>query len=163
MDYLQMKRVRDRILSRNSTHLQIEQYTETLYQFVCPKCPGSPGMVPINGIKAEALQALFYRSNPLGLGFIEVAMKPNLSLREAHDLLAETTRFDYLHGRVMKVDFSGDEFDPRLYDRDNGIGAASLAVAEIRLHPADTRSRDYVFSIWSETEVTEAKCPRCKA
>jgi len=28
----------------------------------------------------------------------------------------------------MKVDLSGDEFDPRMYDRDNGQGAALRAI-----------------------------------
>lgn len=37
--------------------------------------------------------------------------------------------FDYLKGRVMKVSISGDSLDPRLYDRDNGQGAAARALA----------------------------------
>jgi hypothetical protein len=32
--------------------------------------------------------------------------------------------FDYYFGRPLKVDLSGDEFDPWLYDRDAGTGAA---------------------------------------
>lgn len=41
---------------------------------------------------------------------------------------AERIYFDYLQGRVMKVDLAGDELDPRLYDRDNGEGAARRAI-----------------------------------
>jgi hypothetical protein len=40
--------------------------------------------------------------------------------------------FDYLHGRVIKTNFSGDSFHPGLFDRDNGRGAAERAVAKLR-------------------------------
>lgn len=39
--------------------------------------------------------------------------------------------FDYLHGRVMKVDIGGDTLYPRLFDRDNGNGAAARALAPL--------------------------------
>ena len=32
----------------------------------------------------------------------------------------------------MKVDINGDEFDPRLFDRDNGEGAAEKAIENLR-------------------------------
>lgn len=51
-----------------------------------------------------------------------------MTTNEAEDLLKEQTYFDYLHGRVMKVGLSGDTLDPRLYDRDNGKGAALAAL-----------------------------------
>jgi hypothetical protein len=44
----------------------------------------------------------------------------------------EQVYFDYLRGRVMKVDLSKDAFDPWLYDRDNGAGAAERAVSRLR-------------------------------
>lgn len=40
--------------------------------------------------------------------------------------------FDYLYGRVMKVNITHDEFDPWLYDRDNGNGAAQRAIDNLR-------------------------------
>ena len=40
-------------------------------------------------------------------------------------------RFDYVQGRPIKVDISGDDFDPRLYDRDAGEGAAERAIAPL--------------------------------
>lgn len=40
--------------------------------------------------------------------------------------------FDYLNGKVLKVDISQDEFDPRLYDRDNGENAAQRAIDGLR-------------------------------
>lgn len=36
--------------------------------------------------------------------------------------------FDYLNGRVMKIHFGKDILDTRLYDRDNGQGAARNAL-----------------------------------
>lgn len=47
------------------------------------------------------------------------------------ELLEKNTAYDYLYGRVMKVDLAGDEFDERLYDRDCGEGAAQRAVDSI--------------------------------
>lgn len=51
-------------------------------------------------------------------------------------MLLETTGypyFDYLYGRVMKVDLSSDEsFEERLYDRDNGTGAAQRVIDRLR-------------------------------
>lgn len=41
--------------------------------------------------------------------------------------------FDYLNGKVMKVDLGQDEFDPRLYDRDNGEGAAQRAIDNLKI------------------------------
>jgi hypothetical protein len=41
---------------------------------------------------------------------------------------------DYFQGRVIKTDLRGDAIDPRLYDRDNGAGAAERAVATLRRH-----------------------------
>ena len=52
-----------------------------------------------------------------------------MSTDEAQELLdSGQTYFDYLKGRVMKVDLSGDKLNPFLYDRDNGQGAAAAAL-----------------------------------
>lgn len=73
--------------------------------------------------KAEVLASLYNASRPLGLGALFLDSEP-MSVDEARKLLKESTYFDYIKGRVMKIDLSGDEFDPWLYDRDNGEGAA---------------------------------------
>jgi hypothetical protein len=86
-------------------------------------------MVSIKGIdKAKVLAALYNNSQPIGMGFIH--FNPSrMTTQEARELLETTTYFDYLKGRVMKVDLSNDdEFDERLYDRDNGSGAAQRAI-----------------------------------
>jgi hypothetical protein len=79
--------------------------------------------------KAEVLAALYNASKQQGRGFFHAWGQKPLRREEAEELLTEDTYFDYLHGRVMKVELKGDSFDPRLYDRDNGSGAAARALA----------------------------------
>ena len=90
-------------------------------------------MVDINGLnKAEVLAALYNNSKPLGLGTLQFDPK-KMTVAEAEELLKQTTYFDYLKGRVMKVDLSSDDgFEEWLYDRDNGNGAAERVIAELR-------------------------------
>ncbi|OGZ10668.1 MAG: hypothetical protein A3D67_02240 [Candidatus Lloydbacteria bacterium RIFCSPHIGHO2_02_FULL_51_22] len=81
--------------------------------------------------KADVLAALYNASKPQGMGFMHYDSKP-MAREEAEGLLKQTTRFDYLKGRVMKVNLAGDELDTRGYDCDNGQGAAERAIAELR-------------------------------
>jgi len=89
--------------------------------------------ISIKGRKAAALAALYNRSKPLGMGHLHYKPEP-MTEEEAQKLIDDggsgRIYFDYLHGRVMKVDLSGDELDPWLYDRDNGVGAAERAIEE---------------------------------
>lgn len=90
-------------------------------------------MVDIKGLnKAEVLAVLYNNSKPLGLGFLY--FDPiDMTVTEAEKILNQTTYFDYLKGRVMKVDLSSDEgFEEWLYDRDNGKGAAQRAIDSLR-------------------------------
>ena len=80
--------------------------------------------------KGAVLAALYNNSRPQGMGFLHYDPKP-MTTAEAEVLLARCADFDYLKGRVMKVDLEGDAFDPRLYDRDLGQGAAARAVATV--------------------------------
>ena len=77
--------------------------------------------------KAEVLAKLYNASRPLGMGLLHFTPEP-MGVEEAQQLLEEETYFDYLNGRVMKVDLSKDTLDPWLYDRDNGQGAAASAL-----------------------------------
>jgi hypothetical protein len=89
-------------------------------------------MIDIKGKnKAAVLAALYNASRPLGMGVMH--FDPALmTVEEAVEIILEippvALSFDYLKGRVMKVNLSGDEFDPWLYDRDNGEGAAARAL-----------------------------------
>ena len=56
-----------------------------------------------------------------------------MTIEQAEELLQTTTYFDYLYGRVLKVNLSNEEgFEEWLYDRDNGIGAAQRALDNYR-------------------------------
>lgn len=92
------------------------------------------GEVSIAGLdKADVLAVLFERSRPLGNGFMHYV--PGPMPRETAEALVQgdgRKYFDYVQGRVMKVDLTGDSFDPWGYDRDNGPGAAAKAIASLR-------------------------------
>ena len=101
-------------------------------------------MIDISGLsKAEVLVRLYngghndVNHGPMA-GILQRMMKP-LTLDRAQELIdrqlalqegRERKRiyFDYLDGKALKVDLSGDKLDPRLYDRDCGPGAASRAL-----------------------------------
>lgn len=86
----------------------------------------------ISGLdKVKVLQALYEDARVQGLGFIHFVPGP-LAYEEAKALLAAGTYFDYLKGRVMKIDLKGDEVETRLYNEDNGPGAAEQAIAQLR-------------------------------
>lgn len=94
-------------------------------------------MISIKGLtKAEALKALYDNARPLGMGYLHFTPEP-MTLDEAakyfkvgDDNASRVGYFDYLKGRVMKVDLNKDEFNPALYDRDNGQGSAAAAIEE---------------------------------
>lgn len=90
-------------------------------------------MININGLnKAEVLAKLYNNSRVQGLGFLQ-AKNEEMSIEEATSILQKQTDFDYLFGKVMKINLSSDEsFNERLYDRDNGTGAAERVIASMR-------------------------------
>lgn len=90
-------------------------------------------MISIKGLnKAKVLKALYDHSHEQGYGFFSRVPEGTVTVKHCEDLLKETQSFDYLYGRVMKVDLSSDEFEEWLYDRDCGAGAAQRAVDSIR-------------------------------
>ena len=91
--------------------------------------------------KAQALCALYNNAKAQGLRFAKYrGLK--LTEEQAETLIRERTErspitgekpysyFDYLYGRVIKVKLvdGSNEFDERLYDRDNGEGSAREAI-----------------------------------
>jgi len=90
--------------------------------------------------KAEVLAALYNASKVQGMGFLQAIPNHVMTTEEAQTLLdgdgtylkGRSFYFDYLHGKVMKVDLAKDELDTRLYNRDNGEGAAEAAIAAIK-------------------------------
>lgn len=89
-------------------------------------------MIDIKGLdKAEVIKALYRGAQPLGLGVLSFETG-GLQDSEAQQLAESGTYIDYLHGRVMKVDLSGDAFNEALYDRDNGQGKAQAIIDSLR-------------------------------
>lgn len=85
--------------------------------------------------KVEVLLALYHRGNYQGLGALEVLngltrekAKEFVEDAAANPGFGETIYFDYVCGRVIKTEIGLDELDPRLFDRDNGQGAAAAAL-----------------------------------
>jgi len=83
--------------------------------------------------KSKVLAALFNRAKPLGLGFIHYQPAHIMDEKEAEQMLSAGTYFDYVEGRLMKVDLSGDELNTSLYNRDNGPMAAEQAIEQMIL------------------------------
>ena len=82
--------------------------------------------------KAEVLAGLYNKAKPLGMGFLHYTPE-DMTIEEAQGYLDQgITYFDYLKGRVMKVDLKGTEFDPWLYDRDNGQGSAQRVLDNLK-------------------------------
>lgn len=81
--------------------------------------------------KAEVLAALYNNSKQQGMGFLDTRGRGQLTKEQAAELLKHSTYFDYLHGRLMKVQLNGDMLDPWLYDRDNGDGVAARALESL--------------------------------
>lgn len=81
--------------------------------------------------KAEVLRRLYNAASAQGIGVLNTTAG-GMTLEKARELLASgKCYFDYLDGRVMKVDLSSDMLDERLYDRDNGFGAAASALKDL--------------------------------
>lgn len=90
--------------------------------------------VNISGLdKAEVLKALWDASHPQGMSFLGLP-KGGFTLAMAEDEVKNNPNlyFDYVSGHVIKCDLSGDDFDPWLFDRDCGEGAASRAIEKLR-------------------------------
>ena len=86
-------------------------------------------MINIKGLeKAKVLKALYDASHVQGMGFLQA--RDSFTLEDAQKLIDENQSlyFDYVYGRVLKVDLSKDEFDEYLFDRDNYNGAAKDAI-----------------------------------
>ena len=76
--------------------------------------------------RGETLKALYDHAKPLGMGFLHYRPAP-MDIKEADSLALGESYFDYLYGRVMKVDLN--KLDSYLYNRDNGPGAMDNALS----------------------------------
>lgn len=81
--------------------------------------------------KAAVLAALYNASRPLGAGFLQYDATP-MTVEDARRYIdGGQLRFDYLKGRVMKINLNEDDLDTWLYNRDNGKDAAERAIAAL--------------------------------
>lgn len=95
--------------------------------------------ININGLdKAEVLLALYHGGKYQGISMLGAGgMTPETAKKLVEDASAnprsdyEKIYFDYCMGRVIKTDIGFDDLDPRLYDRDNGQGAAAAALKHL--------------------------------
>lgn len=90
--------------------------------------------IDISGLdKAEVLAALFNASKQQGMGFMNSSGASPMTVEDARQYTSREGEqyYDYLRGRVMKVDLSKDQLRTGLYDRDNGQGAAARALAPL--------------------------------
>ena len=81
--------------------------------------------------KAEVLAVLYNASQVQGMGIFQADGRV-MTIEDAGCILDERrgdTYFDYLKGKVMKIDVGVDELNTRLYNRDNGEGAAEKALS----------------------------------
>lgn len=77
--------------------------------------------------KAAVLATLYNASKPQGMRFLQYDPTP-MTVKEAEELLKHQTDFDYLKGRVMKINLEGDTLDTWDYDQENGVDAAQMAI-----------------------------------
>ncbi len=80
--------------------------------------------------KAAVLAALYNRAKPQGLGLVHYTPE-DMTTEEATKMLKTQTYFDYVKGRVMKVDLGEDKMSTALYNRDNGTNAAEDALVDL--------------------------------
>ena len=82
--------------------------------------------------KAEVLMTLFNASKQQGMGFLDRSGAKDMTIEEARVIVGDGHMdFDYLRGRVMKVDISSDRLETWLYNRDNGVDAAERALSRL--------------------------------
>jgi hypothetical protein len=85
-----------------------------------------------------AFAALYNASRAQGMGFIHATPEPMTEAQAREYLAAQGSDYvDYAKGRVIKTSFAGGQTSLRLFDRDNGTGAAySALVSSGAIQPA---------------------------
>jgi len=111
-------------------------------------------VINIKGLnKAEVLAALFNNAKSQGMGIYYSSSDP-MPKEDAQEILdSGQTYFDYLKGRVLKVELKGDELQTGLYDRDNGQGEASRALRLL----LNTNAKKKPILLISKVEVIEVE------
>lgn len=124
-------------------------------------------MVDIRGLdKAEVVLALWNASQMQGMSFLgyhgEMSLeqiRADIEERKHKDFEGnDSIYFDYLNGKVMKVDVGQDEFDPRLFDCDCGEGTAQRAIDNLRLSKCFNANGEAKFAdVYAEVQRQTSK------
>ncbi len=125
------KDIRDYFIAQKKEFDKTEQKEEK----IAPKTDVDYENIVIKGLdKAALLAGLFNRSKALGNGFFNPKAHSDMTYDEAKKIISERRNldFEYLQGRVMKIDMNGDTLNARLYDRDNGAGAAYVVIENLK-------------------------------
>ena len=90
-------------------------------------------MISLEGLdKAVVLAALYNNAKRshglLGLHYLPGAM----GIEVAREIIKDNKIFNYLQGKALKVDLTGDELDTREYNEYNGEGLAEKIINSIR-------------------------------
>lgn len=76
--------------------------------------------------KAQVLLSLYQNSDYIDKRYIN---DRSIGLPETTKMIEEEQFYsDYLNGRVIKIDLSGDTIDTKEYDKFNGEGSAEAAI-----------------------------------
>lgn len=82
--------------------------------------------------KAQVLAVLYNKAKVQDMGIYRF-IKGDMEIKQAQFILDNGQYdFDYLYGRVMKIDLSGNEVNTCGYNLDNGENSAEKAVNSIR-------------------------------
>jgi hypothetical protein len=82
--------------------------------------------------KALVFAALYNGAKPSGKDIREYDPEP-MTCTEAKKLVLTRKRFDYVKGRILLIIFVGDTFNQKLYNKNNGEGAAEIIIESLRL------------------------------
>jgi len=83
--------------------------------------------------KAELLMRAFNASKQQGLGLADPLGRQDMTIDQARAIATQGPMvYDYLHGRVLKIDISGNEVRTYAYNRDVGLGALEKIVDDMR-------------------------------
>ena len=91
-------------------------------------------MIDIKGLdKAEVLKALYDHSHVQGLGFLQAVPDGTVTVEHCRELLEKETYFDYLYGKVLKVDLRHDEFAKQMINNADVVLRTDKLIAEGKL------------------------------
>ena len=81
--------------------------------------------------KADVLVALYNNARQQGLGLLNKNGQQQMTKVDATELLRSQKYFDYVNGRVLKVNLATNTLETALYNRDNGENAAEIALRHL--------------------------------